>query len=252
MNQRRMHLREAHIGEERRAGLGIALDECSRARRDLLVEQRSGLDVEVGHCARRGALHALPDFRHGIARLREQRIRAVRRLVRSVPNAEPLIEPLIRRQPSLDVADVPFAEGAGRVASFGEQIAERDLPRRESVVTLARQRHAAVAGANRQATRQDRRTRRRALRFDVVVPEAQSLRRKPIDARRGSKAAIAAYVSPADVVAKNENDVGLALGHVSFSTAAPSLPGCAPPARCSDRRPGRRRPDRSAPSSPCR
>ena len=209
VDERRVHLRERDIGEERLTGRGIACDEVGRAHRNLFIQQRARREVEVLNRFDRRALHALPDFRHGIARFGEQRVGAERGLVGGVLDAEPFIETLIRRQPAFGLADVPLPERGGRISGIGEQLAERVLPRGEPVVALPGQRHAAVAGANGQTAGQQRRARRRALCLDVVVLEPQSLRGQGIDPWRRGNTAVAADVPPAHVVADDEDDVGL-------------------------------------------
>src|SRR5271166_4533233 len=54
----------------------------------------------------------------------------------------------------------------------------------------------------------DGRSRRRALRFDIVIVEANTLIGQLVCARGGYRAAVHPEISPADVVHQNEDDVG--------------------------------------------
>ena len=55
----------------------------------------------------------------------------------------------------------------------------------------------------------DGRARRRALRLDVVIIEADTLIGQLVDAWRGYRATVYPEISPADVVHENEDDIGL-------------------------------------------
>src|SRR5215469_5703382 len=101
---------------------------------------------------------------------------------------------------------MPFAVQCRRVACVGKQLPERVLPGCEAVLTSWLRHDGRRSRAHGVTTRHDRRTRRRALCFNVVVIEAYALACKFIDSRRCRRAAIDAEVSPSDIVDQKEDD----------------------------------------------
>ena len=109
-------------------------------------------------------------------------------------------------------AQVPLAPHPRRVPGIGQRLGGRHLPARHPV-RAARDRHRLRARADGMTTGQQRRTARRALRLDVEVQELQALGGEPVDPRCGRAAqhpaAVAAELTPAEVVPVEEHDVRL-------------------------------------------
>jgi hypothetical protein len=112
-------------------------------------------------------------------------------------------------------ADVPFAETGCGVADLGEDVAHRAFPGDEAAVVSA-QRDGVVAGADGVSAGHQRRSRRRALRFDDVVRKFQALLGEPVDAFGVGAAQDAAAEAPeltqAEIVDVEKDDVG-SVGH---------------------------------------
>src|SRR5512133_1035284 len=130
---------------------------------------------------------------------------------------------------------MPFADLAGAIAGLLEHARNRPLASREPA-TLPRERHRRHAAADREATRDRGCSARRAARLTVERHELQALGRQSIQVRSWRAAvltpAIAAQITPPDVVGHEHDDVGLrplGFGHnpgslLSRSTVTASLP----------------------------
>ncbi len=214
----RVHVCEPDVGEERLVCLG--LDVVGGLTDDQLIEQRPHLQVELAHLGRLAALHALPDMgcveSHLLSECIERRIRCPAGLVGAVLVTPPLVEALVVRQTSLSLTAVPLAEQRRGVARVGEQLGDRVLPGDEAgLAPGAGRRHLVGAGSHRLAAGQDGRTRRGALGLDRVVVEPDAPAGQFVNSRRRRRPAVAGEVTPADVVAQNEDDVGLVRGHLA-------------------------------------
>ena len=180
---------------------------------EALIEQGANLQVQLANGFRLAALLALPDLGGLNAMLLgkgvEDRVGRPSTLVRAVAISPPLVEPLLGRQPAVIVAEMPLTKQGRRVARIGEQIGDRVLPRRQTALTLTGKRHLVRAGPNRLAAGQERRPRRSALRLNGVVVESSSLRSELVDPRGRGPTSVAGEVTPAGVIAQDEDDVWL-------------------------------------------
>jgi hypothetical protein len=174
--------------------------------------RRALLEVVDDSLAALLALAALHDVLEARARSLRRGLGRPERFVGRARDAIPLVEALVVRQSPLFAAQVPLAAGRGRVAGAREQLGDRHFPLRQTFDTAA-DRDRVSARADREATGQDRRATRRALRLDVEVREPRAFRRELVDARRRraaqDAAAVAAHLAVAEVVHQDEDDVGL-------------------------------------------
>jgi hypothetical protein len=105
---------------------------------------------------------------------------------------------------------MPLAPQRRRVARIREQVRDRVLPRRQAALALAWD-HRVRAAADRLTPGQDRRPCRGALGLDRVVVEPDPLAGQLVDPPGCGAPAVAGEITPAHVVAQNENDVRLAV-----------------------------------------
>ena len=205
----------------------VALDEGDAAFGRFAIDRAPRLHVERLDVSRRFARPAFPDER-GIRLLVALRDRGVR-FVAGAWDAPELVEALVGGLAAsfrAIAAEVPLAEERGRVAGRLQRLGDGDLPQRDA----ARLRG---AGSNRVASGHQRRARHRAGELDVEVVEADAFSGELVEARRdvAAHAAIGADLAPAEVVGKDQDDVGALLGESRLPPAA------------------RRRPTRPAPAS---
>ncbi len=150
-----------------------------------------------------------------LQRLRIVRMARVLHRVEVIEVAEEFVEAVHRGQELVQVAQVVLAELAGGVAHRLQRRGDRRRLRRHADrrAGLADGRQ---AGADRQLAGDEVGAARRAARLGVVVGEAHALGRQPVEVRRPARhdaLVVGADVEPADVVAHDEDDVGLlALG----------------------------------------
>ena len=113
------------------------------------------------------------------------------------------------------VAEVPLADHAGRVAARLQQLGERDLVERQALGRAVAQHlrrraagDAVHAAADRQPAGQQRRPARRAHRLDVEAGPLLPRRRHRVEARRAVvRAAEGAEIAVAQVVGEDDDDV---------------------------------------------
>ena len=168
--------------------------------------------------------------------------------VEMVEVAEELVEPVDRRQRLVAVADVVLAELARGVAEVLEQAADGGIELAHAH-RRAREAHLGKAGANAMLAGEERRAAGGARLLAVVVEEPDALSRDAVDVGRfvaHQPVAVGADVGDADVVAEDDEDVGLAPTRRRFCACAcstralvPSAPmvASAVPARSILRRP---------------
>ena len=134
------------------------------------------------------------------------RVQVVQRRVRH------LVEAVRRRHRVVGLAEVPLADLAGAVPGLLQHAGQRPLGRRQPAA-LPGERDRRHAAADRQAAGHRRGPAGRAARLSVERQELQALGGQPIEARRGRAAvlaaAVAAEITPADVVGHEHDDVGL-------------------------------------------
>src|SRR5215207_4476993 len=130
---------------------------------------------------------------------------------------------------------MPFADLAGAIAGLLEHAGTRPLASREPA-TLPRERHRRHAAADREATCHRGCSARRAAWLTVERHELQALGRQSIQMRSGRAAvltpAIAAQITPPDVVGHEHDDVGLrprGFGHNPGSLSSRPTPTVSPP-----------------------
>ena len=139
-------------------------------------------------------------------------MRRVLHRIQVIEVAEELVEAVDGGQELIEVAQVVLAELPGGVAHRLERCGDGRRLRRHA------DRRAGLAdggqsGADRQLAGDEVRATRRAARFGVVVGETHALWRQLVEVRRpaGHHApVISADVEHADVIAHDEDDVGLA------------------------------------------
>ena len=158
--------------------------------------------------------------------------------VQVIEIAEPLVEPVHRRQELVAVAEVVLAELAGRVALRLEDLGQRrifllDASRRAGNPD---RRH---SGPHRELAHDERGASRGAAWLAVVVGEDDPFLADPIDVRRLAHHAVGvgAEIPHPDVVAEDDEDVGLRClrlgGHAlllrsrAVATRADVVPACA-------------------------
>src|SRR5450759_1528074 len=107
------------------------------------------------------------------------------------------------------LAKVPLAIQSGGIACVGEKFGDGVFPRCQSSLPLTGEGNGISPRANRIPAGMDGRARRRALRLNIVVVEADALVGQLVDARRGYRSAVYPESSPADIVHQDEHDVGL-------------------------------------------
>ena len=218
--QRRIvRLGQRQIEEEGLAGLALATHEVDAAPGQFAIDQRALLQVVDLDRLRRGALLPFHQvFRPGIGMHRlavDERVVAPVAFVGRVRNSVPLVKALIGREATFGVAEMPFAVGGSGIAPGRQGFGDGDFPLRQAVQRRV-DRHRAVAGAHRVATRHQRRAARRALRLDIEVGQTHALLRQCIDARRGratgDAAAVDARLAIAQVVHQHQHDIRWARG----------------------------------------
>ena len=183
--------------------LGVTLGQrglVNRALDDLRVaHQRHVEAVEIGilgHALRPAELLADPI---AVVRIRQAKER---------------IKAVLRRQIIRQVAQVPFADGAGRIAFGLQGPGNRDLVRRQpaGIVRIEHMpaRTAGHAAANGQPPGQQRRPAGRAERgARIEIGEAQPLGGHPVEVgRANARMTVAAQVAIAQVVGHDDDDVG--------------------------------------------
>src|SRR5262249_46037486 len=115
-------------------------------------------------------------------------------------------------------AEVPLAPHARRVPLLRQNLRDRAFPARQAVGATA-DRDGLGSGPDRVAPGQERRTARRALRLGVEVQQAQAFAGERVDAgrRRAAQdaAAVAAELTPPEVVPQEDDDVWLLRTHAS-------------------------------------
>ena len=126
--------------------------------------------------------------------------------------AEELVEAVHRRQKFVAVAEMVLAELAGGVAHGFERRGDGRRLRRhaDGGAGLA---HRGQPGADRQLAGDEIGAARRAARLGVIVGEQHAFGGELVEVRRLARhdaAVIGADIEPADVVAHDEDDVGLA------------------------------------------
>ena len=209
MRQRReMQLGQRNVGKEPASLRDGPLTEVDRATGDFSVDQTAHLkvvDSELGRGFSSLCLHY--DGYETHRRVEAERI-GEHTLVSRPGNAVPLVEAASVRQARVRVAQMPLAKNSSCVALIGEQLRQRYLPRDDS------------CRARTESSRTDRmtlghqsRSRRNTVAFKVEVEEAQPLLSQLVDAWRGSAsqfaAAVAAQLTPSEIVRKDEQDIGL-------------------------------------------
>jgi hypothetical protein len=132
--------------------------------------------------------------------------------IQVVEIAEELVETVGGRQMLVAVAEMVLAEVAGAVAGLLHDFAQagRSGLQAELVAGHADRRH---SGANRVLAGDERRPAGRAGGLGIVVGEPDPFHAEAVDMRRGvahGAHAVGADVLPADVVAPDDEDVGLA------------------------------------------
>jgi hypothetical protein len=206
-----MHLRERDIGIERLAGPYAAFYEIDRPSRDLGVDQPTPVEVIDTDRAALLALAAFHDLLERDAGRFGRGVRGPGGFVRRPRNAVPFVKTLIVRQASVGAAKMPFAESRCGVADAGQKLCNGDLPLGQTFKSLA-DRDGVRAGADREAAGHDRRSTRRALRFDVEIGQPRAFGRQPVDTRSRRSPGDPATVNPefavAEIVHQDENDIG--------------------------------------------
>ena len=247
-----VHVRGVHPHEERRLGVVLAADEVQRGGRGLVVDglhpllgQRPGvLDALLADASVLGLLGRIV----GVGRPRadhapRQQLVVQRRKVvlvgvvgalglffgvEVVEVAEELVEAVRRREIDVAITEVVLAELAGRVAVRLEQLGDRRVLRRQTG-RGAGEPDLAHARAVDALPGDERRAPGGAALLAVGVREQHALVGDPVDVRRPvahQPHAVTAEVRDPDVVAPEDEDVGLAVRHArSFrleeSKAAP-------------------------------
>ncbi|MNF68128.1 hypothetical protein D3C84_499770 [compost metagenome] len=223
----RRHMRqgEGDVGEERLAGVRVALDEGGGALGQFLVQGALAGQVQLLHLARRLVTPGFVDVlrRHQAlvpALLAAHRRGQVGGLVGGGPHdfvvgtgyAVPLVEALLGGEARLAAAQVPLAPDAGGVAARREQFGQGRFPQGQAV-RCAGAGDPVGAGADREAAGHQRRARGRALCLDIEVGQADTLLGQLVDPRRlgapDRTAAVAAQLAVAEVVVEHDDDVRL-------------------------------------------
>ena len=203
-----------HVQEEGLLAFHLTAHEVDRALRDFVIDERALLEAVVHHLSRGGTLLAFVDVGPLNAAFRVAVEHFPGRLVARVRDAIPLVEALVRGEPALGVAEMPLAEHARGVSGIGQHLSHGDLPLDEAVNTST-ERDRTIAGTDRVAAGHDRGPRRRALRLNIKVGQAQALRGESVDPGRRCSAddppAVEAGLAPAEVVHEDQDDVGLFL-----------------------------------------
>ena len=135
----------------------------------------------------------------------------IRHRVEVVQIAEELIEAVHAGKVLVQIAEMVLAELAGGVAHGLERGGNGRRLRRQADIgaSLTDRGH---AGANGKFASDEIGTSRCAARFGIVIGEAHALRRQPVKVRRLARhdaLMIGADIEPADVVAHDEEDIGL-------------------------------------------
>ena len=137
----------------------------------------------------------------------------IRHGVEVIQIAEELIEAVHAGQIFVQVAEMVLAELTGGVAHRLERGGDgRRLCRQADIGACLT--HGGQSGADRQFACDEIRATGGAARFSIVVGEAHSFRREPVEIRRLSRhdaLMIGANIEPTNIVAHNEEDVRLLL-----------------------------------------
>ena len=140
--------------------------------------------------------------------------------------AEPLVEPVHRRQELVAVAQVVLAELGGVVAARLQHLGQRRILLLDAA-RRSRDADRGHAGADRQLTRDEGGAAGSAARLPVVIGEQDPLLGDAVDVGRPAHhpVRIGADVPVADVVAPDDQDVRpLARGRLRLGSAHPELP----------------------------
>ena len=234
-----MHARRVVPNEEWFARDVLALHKVDRRSGGLVVDRFHAL---LGESARvlDGLLADLPESRidgriilgcglglEHAARAELCPVRRVLRVVRQfrlflgievVEVAEEFVEAVDRGQCLVAIADVILAELAGRVAHVAQEAADRGILLADAH-RRAREPNLAQPGADDVLAREKRRTSRGARLFAVVVQEPNAFLGDAIDVGRlvpHQAAAVSADVGDPDVVAEDDEDVGLLLRRLCY------------------------------------
>ena len=188
------------LGIERAGVLDLLLADLAPARhhRRVILVRRPAVD----HVAR-------PDLVQQL--LRVGRVRGVLHRVEVIEVAEELVEAVDGRQELVEIAEVVLAELARGIAHGLERRGNghRLCGQPDGRTGLADRGH---AGADRQLAGDEGCAARRAARLGVVIGEAHPLGRELVEIRRPPghhPLVVGADVEPADVVAHDDDDVGL-------------------------------------------
>ena len=141
-------------------------------------------------------------------------MRRVFHRVEVIEVAEEFVEAMHRRQKLVLVAEVVLAELAGGVAHSFQRLRDGDRLRRQAggCAGLADRGH---AGADRQLAGDEVGAARGATRFRVIIGEQHAFGGDLVEIRRAAchhAAVIGAEIPDADVVAHDDDDVGLLPG----------------------------------------
>src|SRR4051812_28844500 len=115
---------------------------------------------------------------------------------------------------------MPLAVRRAGVTGVGQKVAECSFPRDQPPATGGSQRHAVVSRADCVPSGEERRSRRRALRFRGVVGKPETLRGKRIDTTRPGpterSTAVTTQLTEAEVVDMKKQDIGTTTHHASL------------------------------------
>ena len=235
-----MHLGVGQVQVERLALLVGAAHEVGRPSGDLAVEAGPELRVvggddlvlfallaRVDRLVLQRDLHVTGVRGRGDRPFGEVGLHRPQHLIGGPRAPHRLVEPEVDRAAVLRIAaQVPLAPHPGRVACVRQRAGDGDLPLGHAIGATGH-RHGLRARADQVAAGQDGRPAWRALGLDVEVQQLQPLVSELVDARRRRAAqhpaAVAAQLTPAEVVPPEHRDVRLLIGHVIPLTFRPVL-----------------------------